>query len=296
MSELPSGTVTFLFSDIEGSTRLMQRLGERWADVLGTHNRLLREAFAAAGGREVDRQGDAFFAVFPRAREAVAAAVAGQRSLGAEQWPDGEELRVRMGIHTGEPAVGEEGYLGVDVVRASRICALAVGGQVLVSETTRALVRGGGDELGFVDLGDHSLKDIDEPERLFGVTAEGLPRDLPVPRPAAAAATPGRFEGRADQLAEQARKALANADVRLEELDQIGPRVERQVGEMLRSMGVPSAPKPPDPPKPRGALESPDAGEPDGGGRGVSTATLVWLTIGGIVVGVPVVAMLLDRL
>ena len=153
MSELPSGTVTFLFSDIEGSTRLMQHLGDGWADALATHNRLLREAFAAAGGREVDRQGDAFFAVFPRAREAVAAAVAAQRALAAEPWPGGTELRVRMGLHTGEPAVGEEGYLGVDVVRASRICGLATGGQVLISETTRALVRGKGDELEFVDLG-----------------------------------------------------------------------------------------------------------------------------------------------
>jgi class 3 adenylate cyclase len=253
VTELPSGTVTFLFSDIEGSTRLMQRLGDGWADVLATHNRLLREAFAAAGGREVDRQGDAFFAVFPRAREAVAAAVAAQRALGAEPWPDGVQLRVRMALHTGEPAVGEEGYLGVDVVRASRICGLASGGQVLISETTRALVRGKGDELEFVDLGTHALKDLDEPERLFAVGTEGLSRELALRAPVQTGAVPARFEGRANQLAERARKALEQADVRVEELDQIGPRIEQGVADMLRTMGVPGKPPapqaPPAPPR-----------------------------------------------
>jgi class 3 adenylate cyclase len=292
VSELPSGTVTFLFSDIEGSTRLMQRLGDQWADALATHNRLLREAFAAGGGREVDRQGDAFFAVFPRAREAVAAAVAAQRSLSAERWPDDAELRVRMGLHTGEPAVGEEGYLGVDVVRASRICGLASGAQVLVSETTRALVRGDGSGLDFVDLGHHRLKDLDEPERLYAVGAEGLRRDLASRPPADVRALPGHFEGHASQLAERARQALEQGDLRLDELDQIGPRIEHQVGEMLRSMGVPSAPKPPDPPD---AAKPREIAGPDRHRGGMSTATLVWLTIGGILVAVPVLSMLLDR-
>src|SRR5688572_15501965 len=105
MPELPSGTVTFLFSDIESSTRLLQELGERWEEALTAHNRILRESFAEADGREVDRQGDAFFAVFARARDAVAAAAAAQRELAAHEWPDGAELRVRMGIHTGEPSI-----------------------------------------------------------------------------------------------------------------------------------------------------------------------------------------------
>jgi class 3 adenylate cyclase len=282
VSDLPSGTVTFLFSDIEGSTRLMQRLGERWADALATHNRLLREAFAAGGGREVDRQGDAFFAVFPRAREAVAAAVAAQRALAAEDWPDGEALRVRMGLHTGEPAVGEEGYLGVDVVRASRICGLASGGQVLISETTRALVRGEGSALELVDLGVHTLKGLDEPERLFAVGTEGLGRELAARQPAQAGALPARFEDRANQLAESARQALQQADVRLEELDQIGPRIQRGVDEMLRTMGVPGvrpSPPAPPPPLPPAARVGPD----DRGRRSVVVAGAVLLAAAVIV-------------
>ena len=157
MSQLPSGTVTFLFSDIEGSTRLLQQLGERWGDALGEHRALLRGAFEDAGGRELEVQGDAFFAVFARARDAVAAAAAAQRALAAHTWPDDVELRVRMGIHTGEPSLGEQGYLGLDVVRAARICAAAHGGQILVSETARALV--GGDD--FRDLGNHRLRGIE---------------------------------------------------------------------------------------------------------------------------------------
>jgi hypothetical protein len=267
----------------------MQRLGDRWPDALGTHNRLLRDSFAAAGGREVDRQGDAFFAVSPRAREAVAAAVAAQRALAAEQWPEGEELRVRMGIHTGEPAVGDEGYLGVDVVRASRICGLASGAQILVSETTRALVRGDGTGLELVDLGVQPLKGLDEPERLFAVWEEGLGRELALRKPAQTLAVPARFEGRATQLAERARHALEQADVRVDELDQIGPRVEQGVAEMLRAMGVPGtagppAPAPPAPPRP------PSAGDRhiQVGGRALMLGIVL------VAVGVAAVLVLLD--
>ena len=294
MSELPAGTVTFLFSDIEGSTRLMQRLGDDWAEALATHNRLLREAFAAAGGREVDRQGDAFFAVFPRAREAVAAAVAAQRSLVAEPWPDETELRVRVGVHTGEPSVGDEGYLGLDVVRASRICALARGGEILVSETTRALLRGEG-SVELEDVGEQTLKDIDEPERLFRVRAEGLPalRAEPPSRPTGRELTP--FEGHGDELADRAQKALATAGVDLRELEQIGPRVQANVDEMLRKMGVPSQPKSPEPPPPA-PPPLPPAERADPRGRVPSTPSLIWLMIIGGVVVVPVVALLLDRL
>ncbi|HEX7195646.1 MAG TPA: adenylate/guanylate cyclase domain-containing protein, partial [Candidatus Limnocylindria bacterium] len=141
MPNLPSGTVTFVFSDIEGSTALLKQLGdERYAEVLATHRRILRETFGAHHGTEIDTQGDAFFYSFPRARDAVAAAVEVQRAHEHEAWPGEAAVRLRLGLHTGEPAVGDEGYTGLDVVRASRIAAVGRGGQVLLSETTRAIV------------------------------------------------------------------------------------------------------------------------------------------------------------
>ena len=142
MTVRPGGTVTFVFTDIEGSTKLLERLGERYAGALAEHRRLIRDAFAARGGQEMDTQGDAFFYCFERARDAVAAAVAAQRALVGHEWPDGAELRVRMSLHTGEPVVGEEGYVGIDVHRAARICSAGHGGQVLLSATTAALVSG----------------------------------------------------------------------------------------------------------------------------------------------------------
>jgi class 3 adenylate cyclase len=158
---LPGGTVTFLFTDIEGSTRLLQELGDDYGQVVADHRRLLREVFQAAGGNEVDTQGDAFFYSFPRARDAVRAAVEGQRALSAHEWPQSTQVRVRMGLHTGEPTVGEEGYVGMDVVRAARICSAGHGGQILLSETTRALL---GNELpervSVRDLGQQNLKDV----------------------------------------------------------------------------------------------------------------------------------------
>jgi class 3 adenylate cyclase len=230
VSELPSGTVTFLFSDIEGSTRLLQRLGERWADLVATHNAIMRDAFSGAGGREVDRQGDAFFAVFPRARNALAAAATIQRALEAHDWPDGVDVRVRMGVHTGEPSVGDEGYLGLDVVRAARICALARGGQVLVSETTRALVRGELDGLSLEDVGEHRLKDIEEPERLFQLSGPGLRDDLPQPEPVA----PGAVMHVAGRELDLANQALARVkELELGPLQSLGPRIEQQVQEAL---------------------------------------------------------------
>src|SRR5262245_17173916 len=123
MTGLPTGTVTFLFTDIEGSTTLLQRLGDRqYAEVLAEHQRLLRDAFAKASGHEVDTQGDAFLVAFPRARDAVGAAVAAQQSVMKHAWPDGASLRVRMGLHTGEPISNTDRYVGIDVHRAARIC------------------------------------------------------------------------------------------------------------------------------------------------------------------------------
>ena len=180
---MPAGTVTLLFSDIEGSTRLLQELGAEYASVLADHRRLLRAAADEHGGSEVDTQGDAFFFVFRRVRDALAAAAAGQRSLAAHGWPGGRTLSVRMGIHTGEPEAVEEGYVGLDVHRAARICAAANGGQVLVSAAARELVS---DEepssVALLDLGEHRLKDLMRPQRLYRLVVDGLPDDPRPPR------------------------------------------------------------------------------------------------------------------
>jgi YVTN family beta-propeller protein len=177
--KLPSGTVTFLFSDMEGSTRLLTQLGGDYSDVLADHHRILREAFAAHGGQEVDTQGESFFVAFGRAKDAVAAAVAAQRDLAAYPWPEGVEVRVRMGLHTGEPKVGEERYVGLGVHKAARIGAAGHGGQVLLSRTTRELVE---DELppgvAIRELGERRLKDLDQPERLAQLVVEGLPSEF----------------------------------------------------------------------------------------------------------------------
>jgi class 3 adenylate cyclase len=170
---LPSGTVTFLFTDIEGSTELIRRLGDRYGEVLGEQRRILRETLGGSGGREVDTQGDAFFFSFERARDAVAGSIAAQRALASHDWPDGASVKVRMGLHTGEPAVGDEGYVGLDVVRAARICSAGHGGQILLSETTRVLV---GDDFPdgatLRDLGRQQLKDVEE-ERIYQLSVDG---------------------------------------------------------------------------------------------------------------------------
>src|SRR5215831_9581324 len=157
MSGLPSGTVTFLFTDVEGSTRLLRELGDGYGAALAEHRDLLRDAFARCGGVEVDTQGDAFFVAFARANDALAAAREGQQALA--EGP----IRVRMGVHTGEPMVTEEGYVGMDVHRAARIAAVGHGGQVLLSQSTRALV----DVDDVRDLGEHRLKDLTAPERIY---------------------------------------------------------------------------------------------------------------------------------
>ncbi len=156
MRQLPSGTVTFLFTDIEGSTRLLDELGERYGEVLADHRRVLRETFERQGGVEVDAQGDAFFVAFPRPQDALAAAAEAQRALAAGP------VRVRMGIHSGEPTVTSEGYVGMDVHRGARVMAAGHGGQVLVSEQTARLVDG----VELRDLAEHQLKDLAQPLRL----------------------------------------------------------------------------------------------------------------------------------
>src|ERR671922_1964637 len=157
MPELPTGTVTFLFTDVEGSTRLLQELGERYAEVLADHRRCLREAFERHGGVEVDTQGDAFFVAFAKASDALAAAAVARDALAAGP------VRVRIGLHTGEPLLTDEGYVGIDVHRAARIAAAGHGGQILCSQSTCDLVAT--DRLR--DLGEHRVKDLTVPERIY---------------------------------------------------------------------------------------------------------------------------------
>jgi predicted ATPase/class 3 adenylate cyclase len=188
---LPSGTVTFVFTDVEGSTKLLHELGaEAYADALTEHRRAVRDAFTAHGGVEVDTQGDAFFYAFPTASGALAAAAEATEALA------GGPLRVRMGVHTGTPLLSDEGYVGADVHRAARIAAAGHGGQVLVSAATRQLV-----ERSLTDLGEHRLKDLSAPERIYQLGEQQFPpvkslyrTNLPVP------ATP--FVGRERELAE----------------------------------------------------------------------------------------------
>ena len=194
MPELPGGTVTFAFTDVEDSTELLKRLGDGYAELLTAHRKIMRETFSARGGIEIDTQGDAFFFVFPRARDAIGAAVDAQRAHASATWPDDVTVRVRMGLHTGEPAVHEEGYVGLDVVRAARICTEGRGGQILLSETTRALLGSGlPDGVSVYPVGQRHLRGIDEPERVFEVSIEGIEIEraeevvtsevLPVPAP-----------------------------------------------------------------------------------------------------------------
>ena len=208
---LPIGTVTFLFTDIEGSTRLLQQLGDGYPELLSEHHRLLREAVDKAGGAAFGSEGDALFAAFASAPSALAASVAAQRALSAQQWPGGASVRVRMGLHTGEGVVRDGTYVGLDVHRAARIAAVGHGGQVLLSDTTRALVENSlppGVELR--DLSRHRLKDLAQPEHIFETVIAGLPSQFPALR--SLDATPNNlptqltsFVGRAREVAETTR-------------------------------------------------------------------------------------------
>jgi class 3 adenylate cyclase len=171
---LPHGTVTFLFSDIEGSTELSRQYGAAFGELRAEHRRLLRESFEAHHGHEIDAEGDAFFIAFERATEAVAAAVAAQRALVAVGG-----LRVRMGLHTTDPHLHSDGYVGVGVSRAARICAAAHGGQIVLSQATAGIVEDDEHLARLRELGDHLLKDIPQPQRLYQLEAEGLPSDFP---------------------------------------------------------------------------------------------------------------------
>ena len=216
MSALPTGTVTFFFSDIEGSTRLIQQLGERYPDVLLAHHSVLREALAANGGHELRTEGDSFFIVFSSALQACAGAAAVQTALHAHQWPEGGAVRVRIGVHTGEATLVGNEYLGLEVHRAARVASAGHGGQVLVSETTRGLVDHALPAgLALKDLGEHRLKDLARPERLYQLLIPGLRADFPALK--TLEATPNNlpmqltsFIGRDDQVRE-ARQLLARS-------------------------------------------------------------------------------------
>jgi predicted ATPase/class 3 adenylate cyclase len=177
---LPTGTITLLFTDIEGSTRLLQQLGDLYPAVAAEHDRLLRTAFQDAGGHELDHAGDGFLVVFQNARDAVEAAVAAQHALAAHPWPEGMPVRVRMGLHTGQPSPSQGTYIGLDVHRAARIMAAGHGGQILLSLATRELVeRSLQPGLSLLDLGAHRLKDLQRPEHLFQLVLPDLPSEFP---------------------------------------------------------------------------------------------------------------------
>jgi predicted ATPase/class 3 adenylate cyclase len=180
--QTPRGTVTLLFTDIEGSTVLAERLDERWPDLLAEHNRILRMAFTAHGGTELGTEGDAFFVAFTDAVSAAAAAADVQRALAGHAWPDGDAIRVRIGLHTGQPTPTADGFVGLDMHRAARVAAAAHGAQVLLSQATRDLLPESMDGLSFRDLGDHRLKDLSGPQRLHQLCIDGLAADFPPPR------------------------------------------------------------------------------------------------------------------
>lgn len=178
-SEIPTGTVTFLFTDIEGSTRLLQELGiTKFSELVAEHNEVLRTAIRDSEGVDIGTEGDAFFAVFRTASAAVTAAANAQRSLADHPWPS--PVRVRMGMHSGEGTRGGDNYVGLDVHIAARIASAASGGQVLISQATRALVQDGlPDYVDLFDLGDHRLKDLGSPQRLYQLVVQGLPSEFP---------------------------------------------------------------------------------------------------------------------
>jgi class 3 adenylate cyclase len=179
----PTGTVTFLFSDLEGSTALLQQLGHRYAEVLAGYRALLRAGFQAAGGHEVDTAGDGFFVAFSRATDAAAAAVTAQRAIATHPWPEGVQVRARMGVHTGEPTLAAGSCVGLDVHRAARIGAAGHGGQVLLSLTTYDLVAPDlPDGVRVRDLGEHRLKGLQRPEHLFQLVIPGVQSDFPALR------------------------------------------------------------------------------------------------------------------
>jgi predicted ATPase/class 3 adenylate cyclase len=219
VAALPSGTVSLVFTDVEGSTRLLASLGPAYSQAMSGQRVVLREAWAAHHGVELGTEGDSFFVAFSSALDAVAAVVQAQRGLDKHLWPGDQRVRVRMGIHTGTPSLHDGGYVGMDVHRAARIASSANGGQVVLSAATAQLVAGGlPSDIRVRDMGSHVLRDIVRPERLFQLVVDGLPSDFPelktlgaassLPRPATS------LVGRDGELAELS-AVLGQPDVRL---------------------------------------------------------------------------------
>jgi predicted ATPase/class 3 adenylate cyclase len=237
MPDLPSGLVTFLFTDVEGSTRLVRALGDAgWAALLQAHRELLSTAISAHGGHEVGAQGDALFAVFTKPTDASAAAIAAQIALETHAWPEGSRVRVRMGLHSGEAVAHGDNYVGKEVHRASRICDVGHGGQIVVSERTAALLRGSlpGD-VTLTGLGEHRLKDMGDPEPLFQLTAPSLAREFPRLRsldaPSSLPAVRSSFIGRERELADVNRLIRAERMVTLTGIGGSGKtRIATEVG------------------------------------------------------------------
>jgi len=220
MPDLPTGTITLFFTDMEGSTRLLQRLGEQYAAVLADCRQLLRQMFVQYNGHEVDTQGDAFFVAFARATDAISAAIDIQRALANHVWPDGSSVRVRIGLHTGEPMLTADGYIGMDVHHAARIMSAGYGGQILLSPTAHQLVEQHLPVGTYLkDLGEHRLKDLQRPSHLFQLSLKDLPANFPPLKtldthPNNLPIQPTPFIGREKEIAAVTR-LLKRSDVRL---------------------------------------------------------------------------------
>jgi YVTN family beta-propeller protein len=210
---VPTGTVTFLFTDIEDSTRLVKELGDEYGALLEEHYRLLVAALEGCGGQEIESQRDAFLFAFRRARDAVRGAVEAQRAFAASEWPHDADVRVRIGIHTGEPGLAPRGYHGLDLVQAARISGVAHGGQILVSSATRDLTGDAVPDVSFRDLGEHDLEDLGQ-QRIFQIVAPGLREDFPPPRTEAAARVM-TIGGREAELAAAAEAAVGAEERRV---------------------------------------------------------------------------------
>jgi DNA-binding NarL/FixJ family response regulator/class 3 adenylate cyclase len=216
LDETGATTLTFLFTDIEGSTALLRKLRDDYGAALNEHKRILRTAWEGGGGRELASDGDSFFVAFRRPRQAIDAAVEAQRALAAHAWPEGAALRVRIGVHTGEATPAGGHYVGLAVHRAARICDAGHGGQVLISETTRSLIEDEEHELAGLalqDLGDHVLKDFDRPVRIYQLAIEGLQADFP-PLRTRTGETAVHLADRQDELAAE-QPSSAGATVRV---------------------------------------------------------------------------------
>lgn len=222
MPRLPTGTLTFLLTDLEGSTRLVQHLGDAASErVFAEHRRILQDAVESADGHVYQDQGESFLFVFQRAKDAILASLAAQRALLGHPWPEGATLRVRMGLHSGEPALSGEEYVGIDIHRTARICQAGDGGQILVSQTTRDLVEANlPADTTLRDLGAHRLKDLQGPEHIFQIVHAALPAEFPPlksldSRPNNLPTQPTPLIGREREVVEARARLLRDHDIRL---------------------------------------------------------------------------------